>query len=358
MPSAVLPTPGWSSGGRVAAQPHVLGAERGGRADDRADVERLGHRVEQQREPRVAGPPPVAVEPLDVGRAQLPGRARRRRARAGSRAGHLGSFGREYPPGADGNRSVRRAASRTSPVRPASGAASRRRGCGPSPGSAPEAAGRPGASRASQSPSRACSASLPIRTGGLDQIPANRGGRDGSSGAAQRTLPRPAARAFRAHRLEGPLVDVDRPDRGARRARGQHAGDRAVAAAQVEQVAGRRRRRGLLEQQAGARVEPAGGEHPGVGGELQVDVGQHHADQAGAVRGLRLRREVVLGQTALSAPARPAAAWPASAGLMNRRVTHRSTMNVMIGIGAGQQQDDGRLGRQLELRDSIQAQTR
>jgi tetratricopeptide (TPR) repeat protein len=72
--------------GRAAAQPQVLRAEGGRRADDRAHVERLGHRVEQQRQAPLAGPAPLAVEPLDLGGAQLPGGAggiRRRRVHEG-----------------------------------------------------------------------------------------------------------------------------------------------------------------------------------------------------------------------------------------------------------------------------------
>ena len=65
-----------AEGGRVAAQPQLLDPERGGRADDRAHVKRLGHRVEQQGQAGVAGPAPLAVEPLDLGGAQLPGCAR------------------------------------------------------------------------------------------------------------------------------------------------------------------------------------------------------------------------------------------------------------------------------------------
>jgi hypothetical protein len=40
---------------------------------------------------------------------------------------------------------------------------------------------------------------LPILTGGLDQISAKLAGSPGASGAAQRTLVRPAAAAFRSH---------------------------------------------------------------------------------------------------------------------------------------------------------------
>jgi tetratricopeptide (TPR) repeat protein len=66
---------GMAERGRAAAQPQVLRAEGGRRADDRAHVERLSHRVEQQRQAPLAGPAPLAVEPLDLGGAKLPGRA-------------------------------------------------------------------------------------------------------------------------------------------------------------------------------------------------------------------------------------------------------------------------------------------
>ena len=59
--------------------------------------------------------------------------------------------------------------------------------------------GPAGSSRPSQSDSSACSASFPIRTGGLDQIAVNRAGSAASPGGRQRTLARPAARALRAH---------------------------------------------------------------------------------------------------------------------------------------------------------------
>src|SRR5215469_4353593 len=63
--------------GCVATQPDLLDAECCRRPDDRADVERLPDGVQQQAEPSLGAPAPVAVEPLHLGRAELP-RAHRR----------------------------------------------------------------------------------------------------------------------------------------------------------------------------------------------------------------------------------------------------------------------------------------
>ncbi len=71
-------------------------------------------------------------------------------------------------------------------VPPAGGPASR-----PRPASA--------AASPSQPASRSCSAALPTRIGGLDQISPNRAGNAGSPGAAQRTFGSPARCAFSAH---------------------------------------------------------------------------------------------------------------------------------------------------------------
>src|SRR5215470_9005629 len=129
---------------------------------------------------------------------------------------------------------------------------------------------------------------------------------------------------------EGPLVHVDRPDGDAGRARRQHAGDGPVAAAEVQDVTGRGRPGRRLEQQPGAWVQAARGEHPRIGVKLQVDIGQHDPDQARAVRRQRLGLEVVLGAHRLTGWADGAAA--AIAGLMYRRVSQRSTTNVSTGI--------------------------
>ena len=94
----------------------------------------------------------------------------------------------------------------------------------------------------------------------------------------------------------------------------------AEPAAQVQQVAIGRGRRGLLQQQPGAGVEAAGGEHPGVGLQLQVNVGQHHPDLAGPVRGRRLGLEVVGRHSRQDLTGACVAGWPpasaASAGAM------------------------------------------
>src|SRR5260221_12183896 len=57
----------------VAAQPDPLDPERGGRPDDRADVERLADRVEQQPDPGLGQLAPGPVQALDVRGAQRPG---------------------------------------------------------------------------------------------------------------------------------------------------------------------------------------------------------------------------------------------------------------------------------------------
>jgi hypothetical protein len=61
--------------GRVPAQPQLLRAERGRRPHDRSHVERLRDGVKQERQAPFGAALPVAVEALDVGRAQLPRRA-------------------------------------------------------------------------------------------------------------------------------------------------------------------------------------------------------------------------------------------------------------------------------------------
>ncbi len=71
---ARLAEAGWRRGRGIARRPHSLHAERGGRADNRGHVERLGHRIEKQGEPGVGASPPLPVQPLDVCRTQLPRR--------------------------------------------------------------------------------------------------------------------------------------------------------------------------------------------------------------------------------------------------------------------------------------------
>jgi hypothetical protein len=57
--------------GGVSAQPDVLHPERGGRANDRPDVERLAHRVKEQEDPCLRGLAPGPVQPLDLGLTEL-----------------------------------------------------------------------------------------------------------------------------------------------------------------------------------------------------------------------------------------------------------------------------------------------
>jgi len=108
------------------------------------------------------------------------------------------------------------------PLFPATRAASRRPGCGPSPGSR-RPQGRGG--RAIRAVCRAA-VPLPMRTGGLDQIPASRGGTSAESGKAQRTLDSPARAALAAHKARARSLTVNRPDRRAGGAGRERARDR------------------------------------------------------------------------------------------------------------------------------------
>src|SRR6185312_7336417 len=138
----------------------------------------------------------------------------------------------------------------------------------------------------------------------------------------------------------------------------------AVAAAQVQHVTAGRRRGSLLEQQAGARVEPAGGEHPGVGGQLQVYVGQDHPDLAGPVRGAGPGGEVVVRHRPYRvARLAGAVGWDRPgpsprAGLMKRRVTQRSTMNVTMGTVPASSMITVGLAASRSMRASCQAHSR
>ena len=266
----------------------------------------------------------------------------------GHRAKHRSvPYHREQLPAADGSRCARPAAApailRSSRSQPCRESAPRLR---PITRVAPA----PGASRASQRRSSSCRAGLPIRTGGLDQIPAKLAGRSGESGSTRADVGQPGAGRVGGAQRQGALVHVDRPDRRAGGADRQGAGDRAVTAADVEQVAGRGRGGRGLEQEPGSRVEAAGGEHPGIGLELQVQVGQHDPDQPGPVRDLRLRGEVVLGLRQRPTGCCGAlAVSAASAGWMKLRFTQRSTTNVITGIGPRQHHDDGLLAGHPEL---------
>ncbi len=93
--------------------------------------------------------------------------------------------------------------------------------------------------------------------------------------------------------LDGPLVDVNRPDRGAGAAAGHGHRDRAVAAAEIEQVAGRGRRRGGPQQDHGPGVDPARREDAPIGSQPHRRVGQGQDHLARMGGHLRARVEVV-----------------------------------------------------------------
>ena len=130
----------------------------------------------------------------------------------------------------------------------------------------------PAASRGSQCSSRSCSAALPTRIGGLDQIASNRRSSGTPSGVAGvEVRPVPAWRALCRARSSARCVDVDRPDRGAGRRAGQASGrsapsrSRGRAAAPVAGGGGacaaaprcrRRRRSGLKTPGRGLHARP------------------------------------------------------------------------------------------------------
>ena len=103
-----------------------------------------------------------------------------------------------------------------------------------------------------------------VRCGDEDVVEAGRGG----VGLAQFPCPR---------------VDVDGPDSGVGVAHRECQGDGSVAAPEVQQF-GRPDvgRRSLLEEVPGAAVDPVGGEHAPVGGQVQVEVGQEKVELAGS----------------------------------------------------------------------------
>ena len=157
--------------GGGAGQPQVVDREGGGGAQDRPDVERRLHVVEHQRHPPVGAPPPRAVQALEPGRVEL--------------AAHrlTGSRPAQHPVG----HAARPAGRPAIPAARASGAASRRPRCFCTTSRArPSSARRP-----SQPISRSCSAGLPMRIGGLDQMRA----RTARPRAPRRGRPRGRCRA-------------------------------------------------------------------------------------------------------------------------------------------------------------------
>ena len=208
--------------------------------------------------PRPAGgpAPPGPVQALEPGGVELAaghGRASLGTRRAGGR-----------PCGWPGGR-------RSSPRPAASAAASRR------PGASAPPAGRGRRRRAGQpGPSRSWSAAFPTRTGGFDHRPRSRTPAGTSSGADRPHVAEPGGRGVGPGQLERPLVDVDRPHGGARRPGRQRQRHRAVAAAEVDQVAGRAAAGGQ-QQHLGAGIDPAGREHAPVGAQGEGHVGQVEA---------------------------------------------------------------------------------
>ena len=332
-------------------------AERGGRADDRAHVERLRHRVEQHGQARVAGPAPLPVEPFDLGGAQLPGRAGPGRAPDGSRAAHPGPFGLivhleqavTAPCGQPGHR----------PALPGQPAV-QRVGAQVAPDHQVGVARRAPAGPASRTAARAA---RPCRCGPAGWTRSRRTwpGSAASPGGRQRTLARPARPGVPRAQLERPLVDVDRPHRGARRPGGQHAGDRAVAAAQVEQVAARPAARGPPRAAGGCPGRAGRGRTPRrrwpAPGTRRA--GSPGPGRAGAARRAGRRSSGrVTGLTGCPVAGTVGWAWPdpsPRAGLMKRRVTQRSTMNVMIGTVPASSMITVGLAASRSLRASSQA---
>ena len=129
---------------------------------------------------------------------------------------------------------------------------------------------------------------MPSRTGGLEYTAANlmplgdRVGFGGDDVAGAGSLG--VARA----EIERAAVDVHRPDPRVRVAQRQRDGDRAVAAADVDQLA-RRDRRQAAEQEIGAEVDVAVREDAAVGVELEAPVREGHPDRPRTRGDLRIR---------------------------------------------------------------------
>ncbi len=212
---------GW--GRAVASEPEVLDAEHGGAADDRAHVERLGDRFDEQAEAGAGAAAPVAVEALDVGGAQLP-----------ARLGRVGVvIGRGLPcwrrRAGRGRRTGRRSARRGSPGRSATAG-----GVGAEVLLDDEVGEAAGARRGSQARRRSCRAALPMRIGvGPDRGEAQRGSI--SSASLNLTLSRP--RFWHCpQRSPRPANSHQLPNRRRRRTLGGGEGDGPVPAAEVEEV--------------------------------------------------------------------------------------------------------------------------
>ena len=148
------------------------------------------------------------------------------------------------------------------------------------------------------SSSSSCSAALPMRIGGFDQMAAKRSVRRAPRRARPtRTLVSPAAAALLGAQLQGPLVHVDRPHRGARaHARRQRAGrsgrsrSRGRAGRRSAGGGGRRRAAGSLVPGSTASAENT----PRSVASVSEQVGQVEAHRpAGRRRPTGSRVEVV-----------------------------------------------------------------
>ena len=151
-----------------------------------------------------------------------------------------------------------------------------------------------GARRGSQVSRRACSASLPIRMGGLDQISSY----VAASGTASAATAREAVgHAERGGVLPGQqqraLVDVDAGDHRVRDGGRDGQADDAVAAAQVEDPP-RRGRLGLAQQHGGALVEPAAAVDPRPADQVEPAAPHLAGEGLAPERHRRVRGEVVL----------------------------------------------------------------
>ena len=171
--------------------------------------------------------------------------------------------------------------------RPASAAASRRRGC-----AGPRARPTPPRRRAAAASAAAGRAARPCRPGsaGWTRSRRTRRRRAHRRACTALTLARPSAAALRRTGPSGPLVDVDRPDRRVRGVERQRQGDRPPAAAEVEQVPGRRRRGSVAQQHPGAEVDVLGAEHAARGLDLDLVPAQAQRDPAPVTRAGRAAR--------------------------------------------------------------------
>ena len=137
----------------------------------------------------------------------------------------------------------------------------------------------PGRSRGSHWSSSSCSASLPTRIGGFDQISSYVASGSTSSGSTARNRSAtPSRSAFSRASSSARSLTSTAVTRASGHRDGDGEPDHAVPAAEVEHLAGLHRRRCLAQQHAGADVEPPLGEDTRARGQLQPvapDVGPH-----------------------------------------------------------------------------------